>query len=375
MKNKIIVIFVCTLLTALGTIQVVGVMDNGQENTSFENNVKFYASDSSDDGITEFYNDISSENVILARSIIANTEKFYIVPPGQWINFDEEGNEQGSIPFGSFDALLCPSPTIQKWKVTAVKNVKYGTNASKPWDDFGDYVKPGNVLRTCRFYWFEDFTSSFLNYTSGGSNYSIVPTGLMGVTTPQHIPNDPVFCNVNHYLNFADCYYGDLEAVNHNCIIVSDGTVSLDYQPGYKGSFAEAFAPRIIEGPSPPNKPSTPEGATAGAPGHTYYYSTYTIDPNGDDVFYMYDWGDGTTSDWLGPYSHGQGINESHTWSKKGSFNVKVKAKDTFGTESSWSDSLPVKIPRVGPLNHPLLLRLLEKFPHAFPILRQLVGL
>ena len=372
MKTKIIAIFICTMLIALGAIQVAADIKNDQEKSSTQNNVKFYASDSKEDGITEFYNDVSSQNVILVRSIITNTETFYIVPPGNWINFDEEGNEHGSAPFGSFDALLCPSSTTQLWKVNKVKKVKYGTDGSKPWDDFGSYITPGMVLRTCRYYWLEDFTSSYLNYTSGGSTYNITPTGKIGLTYPQHIPNDPVFCNVNHYLNFADCYYGDCIAVNHSCIIVSPGGTLLDYQPGFKGSFAEAFAPRIIEGPSPPNKPSTPEGTTSGKPGDTYYYSTHTIDPNGDDVFYMYDWGDGTTSDWLGPYSHGEGINESHTWSKKGNYNVRVKARDISGLESDWSDPLAVTIPLT--YSHAFILRLFERFPHAFPILRHLMG-
>jgi hypothetical protein len=371
MNKKTVGILVCTLLVASGAIQVTGAIDNGQENTSFQNNVKFYASDSSGDGITEFYNDVSSQYFILAHSLIENTERFYMVPPGQWINFDDEGNEQGSIPFDSFDALLCPSTTIQVWNVTAARGVKYGPDPTKPWDTFGPYVKPGDLLVTCNYYWRAD-SSSYLNYTTASGSGGI-SNKLIGFTGPHHITKDPIFCNVNHYLNFADCYYGVIETYDELATIECNTMVKPDFQMGFKGSYGEAFVPQSLEGAYPPHKPSQPKGASAGKPGIEYSYSTYTLDPNGDDVYYMYDWGDGTTSDWLGPYVHGQGINESHTWSKKGSYSVKVKARDLSGLESAWSDPLPVKIPRVGP--SPLLLKLLEAFPHAFPILRQLMGL
>ena len=371
MEKKMKVIF-CTLLFAIGAIQVVVATDGGQENVGFEGYVKFYASDSSVDEITEFYNDGSSQYFILAHSIIENTETFYIIPPGHWINFDALGNVVGSIPFDSFEALLCPSSTTQIWKVIEVKNVKYGSDPSKPWNTFGSYIKAGDQLVTCHYYWLQAF-GSYLKCDSGGGKFNISLAGIC-ITTPQHIGNDPIFCNINHYLNFADCYYGVVEAVNESCIVECDSLVKPDYQTGYKGSVAEAFVPQaLIAGPYAPHKPSTPEGATSGKPGQSYTYSTCTIDPNDDEISYMFDWGDGTTSDWLGPYLSGEVMNTSYTWSKKGSYDVKVKAKDNSGLESEWSDSLPVKIPRVGP--SPLLMKLLETFPHAFPLIRYLMGL
>jgi len=369
MENKIKVVF-CTLLFALGAIQVVAATYNGQENTSFEGNVKFYASDSSVDGITEFYNDASSQYFILAHSIVSNTEKFYIVPPGHWINFDGLGNVVGSIPFDSFEASLSTSPTIQIWNVTGVKNVKYGKDPTQPWDTFGSYIKVGDKLRTCGYYWLKGY-GSYLNCTSGGGKFTIYLTGIC-ITTPQHIGNDPIFRNVNHYPNFADCYYGVVEAVNESCIVECDSLVKPDYQTGYRGSSAEAFVPQSLAGPYPPHKPSTPEGTTSGSPGKSYTYSTYTIDPNDDDISYMFDWGDGTTSDWLGPYEPGEVMNVSHTWSKKGSYSVRVKAKDNSGLESEWSDPLSVSIPRT---YNSLILRLLERLQNLFPILRQILKL
>ena len=96
----------------------------------------------------------------------------------------------------------------------------------------------------------------------------------------------------------------------------------------------------------PPNKPNKPSGPTSGKAGTSYTYSTSTTDPDGDQVYYWFDWGDGTNSGWLGPYNSGQTVSASHTWSEKGSYNIKVKAKDTNDAESDWSDPLPITMPK-----------------------------
>jgi hypothetical protein len=100
-----------------------------------------------------------------------------------------------------------------------------------------------------------------------------------------------------------------------------------------------------------------------------------TTDPNGDKVYYYWDWGDGNTSGWLGPYNSGAICQANHTWFKNGNYNIKVKAKDIYGNESSWSDPLPIKI-RYWFTN--LILQILkwlfERFPHAFPLLQDLLG-
>jgi hypothetical protein len=130
---------------------------------------------------------------------------------------------------------------------------------------------------------------------------------------------------------------------------------------------------------SPPNKPNKPTGPASGKPGTVYTYSTSTTDPNGDQVYYLWDWGDGSQSNWLGPYNSGVTINTTHTWTTKGSYSIKVKAKDTFGTESSWSDPLPITMPKNNAYTfHVMFLQILkqifERFPNTFPILRHLTG-
>jgi len=124
---------------------------------------------------------------------------------------------------------------------------------------------------------------------------------------------------------------------------------------------------------SPPIKPVKPSGTASGKINVEYTYTTSTTDPDGDQISYWFDWGDGTNSGWVGTYASGATASAKHTWTVKGSYQIKVKAKDTNGAESAWSDPLPVKMPRIGLSTHTLLLRLLERFPNAFPMLRHIL--
>jgi hypothetical protein len=103
-------------------------------------------------------------------------------------------------------------------------------------------------------------------------------------------------------------------------------------------------------------------------------YNFTTMDIDGDDVFYFIDWGDQTNSSWIGPYSSGEIITRSHSWFKKGTYSIKAKAKDIYGKESDWG-TLEITMPFSYAIPiHPFLDRLFERFPHAFPILRHLMG-
>ncbi|GAG87737.1 unnamed protein product [marine sediment metagenome] len=44
----------------------------------------------------------------------------------------------------------------------------------------------------------------------------------------------------------------------------------------------------------PPDKPDKPSGESSGKPGVSYVYSSSAIDPDGDQIYYKFDWGDGT---------------------------------------------------------------------------------
>ncbi len=128
----------------------------------------------------------------------------------------------------------------------------------------------------------------------------------------------------------------------------------------------------IISGGAPA-KPSAPEGKQRGKVGRSYEYTTSTTDPDDNEtLYYDFNWGDGHTSGWIGPYAPGENATANHTWSVKADYSVKVKAKDKYGLESPWSNTTNVKMPYIPP--RPFLTWLLEHFPNAFPILRALFG-
>ena len=124
-----------------------------------------------------------------------------------------------------------------------------------------------------------------------------------------------------------------------------------------------------------PNKPEKPSGTENGKVGVEYTYCTTTTDPDNDDVYYWFNWGDGNNSGWIGPFASGETVCVNYTWAAKGTYQIKVKAKDTNGQESPWSDPLSVTIPRNRAIVNSFLLRLLQKLANYFPVLKNLLKL
>ena len=103
------------------------------------------------------------------------------------------------------------------------------------------------------------------------------------------------------------------------------------------------FGVLSVEGEDdPPEKPQKPEGTRHGFSGENYSHSSITNDPDGDPIYYMWDWGDGNFSEWIGPYESRLTCIETYTWFEKGGYSIRVKAKDIYGLESDWSDPLDI---------------------------------
>jgi len=99
-----------------------------------------------------------------------------------------------------------------------------------------------------------------------------------------------------------------------------------------------------VERSKPPEIPQRPEGLTEGLTGAEYTFSTTTTDPEGEHVYYLWDWGDETSSGWLGPFDSGEVAEASHSWTEAENYEIRVKAKDIYNHESDWSDSLKIFI-------------------------------
>ena len=95
---------------------------------------------------------------------------------------------------------------------------------------------------------------------------------------------------------------------------------------------------------APPETPSIPSGDTIGYHGTVYTYSTSSTDPDGDDLYYQFDWGNTLLSSWFGPFRSGDTIESSYSWSAPGNYQIKVHTKDTYGAQSTWSPILVVEM-------------------------------
>jgi hypothetical protein len=130
-----------------------------------------------------------------------------------------------------------------------------------------------------------------------------------------------------------DFQYGTWRAILQGCLLFAD--------PGQ----------RLRPPNAPPEKPTTPAGVTEGITGIEYEFSSSTIDQEGEQIWYKFNWGDGAETDWIGPYDSGDTIKASHTWNTEDYYNIKVKAKDEKGGQSKWSDSLSIHILQAATLN------------------------
>lgn len=97
-----------------------------------------------------------------------------------------------------------------------------------------------------------------------------------------------------------------------------------------------------------PAKPSRPSGPVNGTVGIPYEYSTSTTDPDGNMVRYGWDWnGDKVVDEWTSFYPSGATVTKLHSWQNMGIHIVRVRAEDSVGVPSGWSNPLVVITPQI----------------------------
>jgi hypothetical protein len=78
-------------------------------------------------------------------------------------------------------------------------------------------------------------------------------------------------------------------------------------------------------------------GPTSGDDGVSYQFSAYSIDSQGHDVGYTFDWDDGSSYEWTGYHSNGEPVYINHTWTSPRKYDIRVKAQ-CQGIASCWSN-------------------------------------
>jgi hypothetical protein len=136
--------------------------------------------------------------------------------------------------------------------------------------------------------------------------------------------SDPKNGDPDDYPSWGNGPQGDVQRVFNNIRLVRGG----------------------LSGNQGPERPSRPSGPSSGDFGVEYTYTSSTTDPDGDGLYYWFNWGDNTNSGWLGPFDSGDEVSSSHIWEARGNYGIKVKAKDESGAQSEWSDTLPVSMPK-----------------------------
>jgi len=208
--------------------------------------------------------------------------------------------------------------------------------------DHWDFIEPGEAYEVEVDLWSTSYiwnTGHKIRVAISSSNY------------PRYLanPNTKDGINQNSDYNIAEnTLY--LDSTHPSCILL----------PRYNDNYA-------------PIKPSI-GGPHKGEQGIQYTFKFNTTDPEGEDIYYQIDWGDGANTGWLGPYSSGEEITLEHTWNAVEKFTIKAKAKDILDDESEWSNYL-FSTPKIKWLYNSLLLWLSEHFPIAFKILKIILKL
>jgi eukaryotic-like serine/threonine-protein kinase len=176
--------------------------------------------------------------------------------------------------------------------------------------------------------------------------------------------NGPYYNSINTPVDFIGSVYGGVPGYSwywdfgdsetsseknpiHTYTSLGEYSVSLTVTDN-QGTVATDDTSVFIEVPNSP--PASPEvsGIGVGKRDVLYEYNISSTDVNNDSVSYFVDWGDNSTTGWIGPYLSGNVVMQSHSWSAKGSYLVTAKAKDMHGAVSNWST--PYQVDIIAPL-------------------------
>lgn len=156
---------------------------------------------------------------------------------------------------------------------------------------------------------------------------------------------DQIYRDVIHPEVYGDNSYLRLiqERTNDSFNETLEGADGLEKIQGQLWWFSPVIHITVIEN-MPPGKPEVPIGPTLGMPENPYSYTAAAVDPEGDDIQYGWDFDDGNPIQWGEWCNSGEPCSISYSWDAQGNYSIRVKARDTYGGESNWSDPLFVLI-------------------------------
>jgi hypothetical protein len=123
------------------------------------------------------------------------------------------------------------------------------------------------------------------------------------------------------------------------------------------------------------SKSIKPSGPTGGKAGST---NTFTVQANSNscnEIYHIFDWGDGSYSEVLGPYALNEVVSASHKYDNEGNYKIRVKTLFTdsieeISEETGWSDPHEISISKSRSMQYPLLTKILTILEDLFPRLK-----
>jgi len=149
---------------------------------------------------------------------------------------------------------------------------------------------------------------------------------------------------------------GDLEwnySTADDVIHLAVGDVNCDGNPNIlcctfgSDGIVYAFRSLAVEPNQAPATPSQPFGEIEPITQYTHAYSTFTADPDNDDIYYKWEV-DAVEGTWDGPYTSGETAKLYQQWTVAGPHTLRVMAKDTYDQETGWSAVLDVTVYECG---------------------------
>jgi len=249
-----------------------------------------------------------------------------------------------NVDNGDLELVINDPNLINPYSLVYAGNYFYivGSNLNR-YDMFGNFQGTANFNETVYgaawdgvFYWVLTDNNQIKCYDL--SNWPNIIEGPFPTITPPSQECRGLFFDGAYFwtAEYFSSSLGNIYQFDYNQNIVKQLTEP--YVIGW--SACTVAVPNI-----PPEKPDQPTGPERGSTGIIYRYSTSTIDPDEEGkLYYKWDWGDNTTSNWMGPYNSSEIVTADNAWSFNGIYDIRVKAKDIYNAESEWSDPLHINI-------------------------------
>ncbi len=141
-----------------------------------------------------------------------------------------------------------------------------------------------------------------------------------------------------------ESFYRDrIEAVGARTVPDLDLLIRMDYVSGTTYDITVKIG-NGVPANSDPAVPTSVVGPIKVPVNVSTSFKAASTDPDSDELYYQYDWGNGEMSSWVGPFNSGDSCSSDYTWTQNGDFDIKVRTKDVWDATTDWSPVYTVSV-------------------------------